>query len=100
MDNEMILNVIGLLLTGGIISRVFDRFFMSKKDEQQSLILLVQQLQTNVNSNNIKVDNLQKEVDHWKLKFYEELEQKNSLKEQVTKLTAQLSRFSNKISES
>lgn len=99
MNNEMFLNVIGLLVTGGILSRIFEKFFMSKKDEQQALILLVQQLQTNVNSNNLKVENLQKEVDHWKDKFYEQLEQKNSLKDQVSKLTGQLNRFTNKISE-
>lgn len=103
---ENIIGLFSLLLSGGLIKAIYDKFWMTKKDEHQALIMLVDQLQKNVNSNNekyehlsLKYDSLQKEVDDWKAKYYTELEQKNNLKIEVQKLTNQLNRFTNKIAE-
>lgn len=95
MNTQTLYEIIALLVTGGIAKAIFDKFHLSKKDENQALIMLVEQLQKNVNANNDKVDKLEKEVEHWKLKFYEELEQKNNLKQQVNDLTKELKKFNN-----
>lgn len=93
---EGTLTIIGTFLSGGMAIKVLDRFSLGKKDQYDTLVMLVEQLQKNVNSNNEKVDRLEKEVEHWKERFYAELEQKNTLKQQVTNLTHELKKFNAK----
>lgn len=55
MDGNMDINTVFAALCGGILVKLFDLLFISKKDKNDALIMLVKQLQENVNSNNIKV---------------------------------------------
>jgi len=80
-------------LSGGLIIKVWEHFFRSKKDESQALMMLVQQLQANVNENNDRVKELQYEVKEWRDKYYAAFEEKHSLSLEIKSLKTQLAKF-------
>lgn len=81
-------------LSGGLIIKVWEHFFLSKKEESRALMLLIQQLQANVNENNERVKELQNEVKEWRDKYYTAFEEKHSLSLEIKSLKTQLARFS------
>lgn len=90
---ETYLQIIGAIISGGILVKLWDRFFLSKKDQNDVMILLIEQLQRNVNENNEKLKTLEAEVEKWKNKYYDELEAKNNLNHEVRKLKIELAKF-------
>lgn len=90
------LNILQLLiaaLSGGLLIKMWEHFFMTRKDENQALMMLVQQLQANVNENNDKVKELQNEVKEWRDKYYAAFEEKHSLSLEIKSLKTQLAKF-------
>lgn len=98
-----ILQVAGLLLTGGFFAKILDTFFLSKKDKIDANGKLINQLQDLVFklqdlilSNITRQNDLQKDVDYWR-REYNELHKENQnnqaekqdLKKQVETLTRQ-----------
>jgi regulator of replication initiation timing len=57
--------------------------------------MLVEQLQKNVNENNDEIAELKKEVKDWRVKYYNELDEKNKLALEVQKLRLELQKFNN-----
>lgn len=90
---ETIATLIVPFFGGGAAIKIFDRFTISKKDQNDYILLLVKQLQENVNANNIEIQSLKKEVDDWRNKYYSELDEKNKLSEELRKVTHELERF-------
>jgi site-specific DNA-adenine methylase len=84
---------VGAVLSGGLLKILIDRFSMTKNEQYQALVMLVDQLQKNVNETNKKVSHLEKEANEWREKYYKELDEKNKLANEVRKLTTQLERF-------
>jgi hypothetical protein len=89
----LIASTAGLLFSGGILKIIVDRFSMTKNEQYQALIMLVEQLQKNVDQNNEKVARLEKDSAEWRDKYYAELEEKNKLANEVRNLTTQLKKF-------
>jgi len=83
----------GLVCSGGLLKVLVDRFSMTKNEQYQALIMLVEQLQKNVDENNKKVAHLEEISTKWREKYYKELEEKNKLADVVRKLTTQLEKF-------
>ena len=81
------------VFSGGVFKTLADRFSMSKNEQYQALIMLVEQLQKNVDENNKKVSHLEKTSMEWREKYYKELQEKNKLADVVRKLTTQLEKF-------
>jgi hypothetical protein len=92
---EAYVQLIIALISGGILVKVWDRLFLSKKDQNEVMILLIEQLQRNVNENNEKLKLLEAEVEKWKNKYYDELEAKNSINHELRKLKTELAKFNN-----
>jgi serine/threonine protein phosphatase PrpC len=86
-------SAVGAILSGGFLKILADRFSMSKNEQYQALIMLVEQLQKNVDENNKKVSHLERTSAEWREKYYKELEEKNKLANDVRKLTLELQRF-------
>ncbi|WEK18183.1 MAG: hypothetical protein P0Y49_15435 [Candidatus Pedobacter colombiensis] len=89
--------LIAAALGGGSIIKIWEHFFLSKKDELKSLMMLVQQLQANVNENNDRVKDLQAEVKEWREKYYAAFEEKHSLSLEIKSLQTQLAKFTAKM---
>ena len=89
----LIASAVGAVFSGGILKVVVDRFSMTKNEQYQALIMLVEQLQKNVDENNKKVTQLEKDATQWREKYYLELEEKNKLANDVRMLTAELKKF-------
>jgi uncharacterized protein YlxW (UPF0749 family) len=89
----LVASTTGVLFSGGILKIVIDRFSMTKNEQYQALIMLVEQLQKNVDENNKKVEHLERTSAEWREKYYRELEEKNKLANEVRKLTAELQKF-------
>lgn len=89
----LVASTTGVLVTGGVLKVVIDRFSMTKNEQYQALIMLVEQLQKNVDENNKKVAHLDRISTEWREKYYKELEEKNKLADVVRKLTTQLEKF-------
>lgn len=100
----MVTNIIALLgaiLGGGIVFKtVTDRLSMTKQEQYQALVMLVEQLQKNIAANDNKLGaldkkcmELEKEVDNWRRLYYEEMEAKNKLIDEVRRLTNELKKF-------
>ena len=90
---ETLIAAIVPFIGGGAFIKIFDRFTVSKKDQNDYILMLVKQLQENVNSNNQEIQTLKKEVDDWRAKYYAELDEKNKLSEELRKVTHELERF-------
>ncbi|MGJ1198848.1 hypothetical protein ACR777_05430 [Sphingobacterium spiritivorum] len=83
---ESILQIAGMLLTGGLLHKILDHFFLSKKDKIDANSKLIQQLQDWVfklqeqvtNSMN-RQNELQSDVDYWR-REYNELHKENQNK--------------------
>lgn len=90
---ETIASLLVPFFGGGAAIKIFDHFSVSKKDQNDYILLLVKQLQENVNSNNQEIQSLKKEVDDWRNKYYAELDEKNKLSEELRKVTHELERF-------
>jgi hypothetical protein len=87
-------NAILAAMGGGMLVKLFDLIFMSKKDKGDALIMLVRQLQENVNFNNDEIRELKAEVNNWRDKYYKELEEKNRLSDELRLVRLSLNRFS------
>jgi regulator of replication initiation timing len=89
-------NYIGLaagVLSGSLMIKIWEHFFISKKDETEVLMMLVKQLQASVNENNDRVKELQSEVKEWREKYYDAFEEKHSLSLEIKSLKTQLAKF-------
>lgn len=91
--NTALITIIGAFLSGGLGVTIFNRFGMSKKESGDALLMLVKQLQENVNANNLEIRNLKAEIDQWREKYYNELEEKNKLSTEMRQLKLQLQKF-------
>jgi site-specific DNA-adenine methylase len=90
----LIASTIGTFVGGGVVFKVvLDRFSMTKNEQYQALIMLIEQLQKNVNENNDEITQLKRDANEWRAKYYNELEEKNKLSLEVAKLTAQVQIF-------
>lgn len=88
-----IITALGTFLSGGFAAALLSRFKMSKKEESEYILLLVKQLQENVNSNNEEIKKLKVEVDNWRDKYYNELDEKNKLSQELRTLRNELRKF-------
>jgi peptidoglycan hydrolase CwlO-like protein len=96
-----IITLLGAILGGGIVFKtVTDRISMTKQEQYQALVMLVEQLQKNIAANDNKLGaldkkcmELEKEVDNWRRLYYEEMEAKNKLIDEVRRLTNELKKF-------
>ncbi|PLW89993.1 hypothetical protein [Mucilaginibacter sp.] len=86
-------SAVGAVFSGGVLKVIIDRFSMTKNEQYQALIMLVEQLQKNVDENNEKVARLEKDSAEWRDKYYTELEEKYKLANEVRKLTTELQKF-------
>jgi hypothetical protein len=86
-------SAVGAVFSGGVLKILVDRFSMSKNEQYQALVMLVEQLQKNVDENNKKVSHLERLSNEWREKYYKELEEKNKLANEVRKLTNELQKF-------
>jgi 2-phosphoglycerate kinase len=86
-------SAVGAVFSGGLLKIIVDRFSMTKNEQYQALIMLVEQLQKNVDENNEKVARLEKDSAEWRDKYYKELEEKYKLANEVRKLTTELKEF-------
>lgn len=86
-------SAVGAVFSGGVLKIIVDRFSMTKNEQYQALIMLVEQLQKNVDENNEKVARLEKDSAEWREKYYTELEEKYKLTNEVRKLTMELQKF-------
>ncbi|MEB0248873.1 hypothetical protein QN344_01940 [Mucilaginibacter sp. 5B2] len=86
-------SAVGAVFSGGLLKVIIDRFSMTKNEQYQALIMLVEQLQKNVDENNEKVARLEKDSAEWRDKYYTELEEKYKLANEVRKLTTELQKF-------
>lgn len=90
----LIASTIGTFVGGGVVFKVIlERFSMTKNEQYQALIMLIEQLQKNVNENNDEITQLKRDANEWRAKYYNELEEKNKLSLEVAKLTAQVQIF-------
>ncbi len=92
---ETIVTSVGTFFTGGLATILIPRLTMTKNEQYQALIMLVEQLQKNVNENNDEITVLKKEVRGWREKYYNELDEKNKLSVEVSKLNLELQKFNN-----
>ena len=92
-------SIIGAALSGGILKVLIDRVSMSKNEQYQGLIMLVEQLQKNVDENNRKISHLERTSAEWREKYYKELDEKNKLANEVRKLTLELQKFNKNLSD-
>jgi hypothetical protein len=96
MDSTPLLYIVSSFLTGGIAQLVLNKFWMSKKEEGNYLLLLVKQLQANVNANNEEIIVLKAEIHQWRDKYYAELEEKNKLTMELRQLRLHLQKYNDK----
>jgi len=89
----LIASAVGAVCTGGVLKVIIDRFSMTKNEQYQALIMLVEQLQKNVDENNEKVARLERDSAEWREKYYTEMEEKYKLANEVRKLTMELQKF-------
>ncbi|MBB6131339.1 hypothetical protein [Mucilaginibacter lappiensis] len=89
----LVASTIGAVFTGGVFKTFVDRFSMTKNEQYNALVMLVEQLQRNVNENNHEITLLKNDVKDWREKYYKELEEKNKLALEVSKLSSQLKIF-------
>jgi site-specific DNA-adenine methylase len=89
----LVVSTAGAVFSGGLFKSLIDRFTMTKNEQYQALIMLVEQLQKNVDENNKKVSHLEKTSSEWREKYYKEVEEKFKLASEVSKLTTALQRF-------
>lgn len=91
-----ILQIAGLLITGGVFGKLVDTFFLSKKDKIDANSKIIEQLQDLVISNINRQNELQKDVDYWRREYNELhkenqaiINEKESLRKQVETLSRQ-----------
>lgn len=89
----LVASTVGAVFTGGVFKTLADRLSMTKNEQYTALVMLVEQLQKNVNENNHEITELKKDVKDWREKYYKELEEKNKLALEVSKLSGQLKIF-------
>ncbi|WP_443937084.1 hypothetical protein [Pedobacter sp. MW01-1-1] len=96
MVTQSILEITGLLITGGFFGKLVDTFFLSKKDKIDANSKIIQQLQDLVISNINRQNELQKDVDYWRREYNELhkenqriMQEKEDLRKQVETLSRQ-----------
>jgi uncharacterized protein YlxW (UPF0749 family) len=89
----LVASTTGAVITGGLFKTLLDRVSLTKMDQYSTLVMLVEQLQRNVNENNDKIRELEKEVNEWRDKYYKELDEKNKLSNEVRQLRLELQKF-------
>jgi hypothetical protein len=90
---ETIVTSVATFLTGGLATILIPRLTMTKNEQYQALIMLIEQLQKNVNENNDEIIVLKRDVREWRDKYYKELDEKNKLSLEVNKLRLELQKF-------
>ncbi len=100
MDFKIILEMLGMLLAGGAFVKIFDVFFMSKKDKDNSMLMLLERLQLEIDRMQKKQDLQDVEINELRMenrdlakKYLAEIELKNNLQGEVVKLTSELKKF-------
>ena len=100
MKTQKIIELLAMLIGGGIFVKIWDTFFLSKKDKDSSLLMLVERLQAEIDRLQNKQDaqetymqQLRADYDMMRDKYLLEIEQKISLQGEVVKLTAELKKF-------
>lgn len=96
---ETIMTIIGSMMAGGVITRLLDTLFMTKKDKTQTEILLIQELQKQMLSLSKRQDELAGEIDIWKEKYYKLLQDHTSLQQKYITLKAEFDRFKQKVKQ-
>jgi hypothetical protein len=90
--SDILFNLVSAL-AGGLILKIWDSFFSTKKESKDSEIALIEKMQIQIDSQNIRIDiqhkrqdemneNLNKvslELDTWKEKYYDILKKYNKL---------------------
>lgn len=96
MVTQSIVEIAGLLISGGFIGKLIDTFFISKKDKIDANSKIIQQLQDLVIANINRQNELQKDVDYWRREYNELhkenqniINEKEDLRKQVETLTRQ-----------
>lgn len=104
VTTQTILLLASGIFTGSLIPKILDYFFKSKNDQDKALLMLVEQLQTTVNAYGIELGKsreeihvLQKVVDEWKDKYYQEQNRNRDLSLEINGLRKELSRFNKNI---
>ena len=66
--------IIGAMLTGGAVTKLIDRFWLSKKEETDAARDLREELRKALELTNDRMDRLQRDVDEWRGKYFTLLE--------------------------
>lgn len=93
---ENILQIAGLLITGGVFGKLIDTFFLSKKDKIDANSRIIEQLQDLVISNINRQNDLQKDVDYWRREYNELHKDNESTKRENEQLKKQLDQLQRK----
>lgn len=117
MTTETILQIAGLLISGGVVTKAIDAVWISKKDKTDSdlqakresvenNVKLIEQLQDLVIQNINRQNELQKDLDYWRREYNElhkqylaSIEENSSLKTQVDTLTKKLEEMQRKYNQ-
>lgn len=117
MTTETILTFAGLLISGGVVTKFIDAFWISKKDKTdtdlqakresvENNVKLIEQLQDLVIQNINRQNELQKDLDYWRREYNElhkqylaAIEENSSLKAQIDKLTKKLEEMQRKYNQ-
>lgn len=117
MTTETILQIAGLLISGGVVTKLIDAVWISKKDKSdakiqakkeavESNIKIIEQLQELVVQNINRQNDLQKDLDYWRREYNElhkqylaAIEENGTLKTQIDKLTKKLEEMQRKYNQ-
>lgn len=90
---EMVLTTVGTFISGGLAKSLLDRQSMTKNEQYQALLMLVDKLQKDVENNDKRIIHLEEECRSWRDKYYQELEEKLKLASENTQLLLRLRSF-------
>jgi uncharacterized coiled-coil DUF342 family protein len=104
VTTQTIVLLVSGIFTGSLIPKILDYFFKSKNDQDKSILMLVEQLQTTVNAygkelsqSREEIHVLKKELDEWKEKYYQESNRNRDLSLEINGLRKELARFNKNI---
>lgn len=90
--NSTIIAAAAGLFVGGIM-KLINKLFDRKKDEFEQHISLRKELREELDSVKEEVHLLQRDLDEWKQKYYQQLESTNLLKIDMIRLTEELDEY-------
>ncbi len=90
MEQHPYLTILGALISGGILQWLLNRFWLSKKEEADVAKQLRDEMRQYITDFDNRLGKMQSELDDWRTKYFQLLEEHTGLKLENMKLRAEL----------